>query len=73
MPAASASGSPAPARTAAPSNADGAKAPDHSDSQIWLILLSSTVISGVVGALISRWVNLARKRRDYADAYRASR
>lgn len=68
-PAASAYASDAPTTAAAPSNADGVKAPDHGDTNIWLIVLSSSVISGVLGALISGWINLVMKRRDYADAY----
>jgi hypothetical protein len=50
-------------------SADAAKASDHGADNIWPIVLSSSVISGVLGALISGWLTLRGKRNDYADAY----
>ena len=36
---------------------------------IWLAVLSSSVISGTVGAGIAGWVTLRSKRNDYENAY----
>ena len=37
--------------------------------QLWLAVLSSSVISGVLGALIAGWFNLQSKNREYANTY----
>lgn len=38
-------------------------------SQLWLAVLSSSVISGVLGALIAGWFNLRSKHTEYANTY----
>jgi hypothetical protein len=37
--------------------------------QLWLAVLSSSVVSGVLGALIAGWFNLRSKRTEYANTY----
>jgi hypothetical protein len=37
--------------------------------QLWLAVLSSSVISGVLGALIAGWFNLRSKHTEYANTY----
>lgn len=36
---------------------------------IWIIILSSTVVSGVISAIIGGWFNLRTKNNEYANAY----
>ena len=36
---------------------------------IWTVVLSSTVVSGVVSALVGGWFTLRSKRNEYANAY----
>jgi hypothetical protein len=38
-------------------------------SDLWLAVLSSSVISGVLGALVAGWFNLRSKRTEYANTY----
>jgi hypothetical protein len=38
-------------------------------SQLWLAVLSSSVISGTIGALIAGWFNLRSKHTEYANMY----
>ena len=37
--------------------------------ELWLAVLSSSVISGIIGALIGGWFNLRSKHTEYANAY----
>lgn len=37
--------------------------------ELWLVVLSSSVVSGIVGTLIGGWFNLRSKRNDYANTY----
>ena len=36
---------------------------------IWIVILSSTVISGLISAIISGWFNLRSKNTEYSNAY----
>ncbi len=36
---------------------------------IWTIVLSSSVVSGIVSALVGGWFNLRTKRNEYANVY----
>lgn len=37
--------------------------------EIWLAVLSSSVVSGILGALIAGWFNLRSKHTEYANTY----
>ena len=37
--------------------------------ELWIAVLSSSVISGVMGALIAGWFNLRSKHTEYANTY----
>ena len=36
---------------------------------IWIVILSSTVVSGLISAIISGWFNLRSKNTEYSNAY----
>jgi hypothetical protein len=38
-------------------------------NELWLAILSSSLISGIIGALIAGWFTLRSKRTEYANTY----
>jgi hypothetical protein len=38
-------------------------------SELWLTVLSSSVITGILGAIFNGWFNLRSKQNDYANTY----
>lgn len=37
--------------------------------ELWLAVLSSSVVTGIIGTLIGGWFNLRSRRNDYANTY----